>query len=171
MSTSSVQAVINGVKEVSQDPAVAKFMKQLVLLVGNWFSNQGYNIEVAEQKGDYLLNGNLGKQSAFFQLTNPEGGAPLRVVCEVRAFAHGEMVYAVLQVRQNGKGQNPWKTLDSSSVQVHYPSHPGEYKLRLLIQRLRALLNINEEVTQLEDTLLPPMLKAVMAEACASTLA
>jgi len=168
MSTSLQQAAAAGVTAFSTDPVARQFVTQLSSLLDLWFSQQGFSVEELGLAGDYLLNGNLGRQSAYFQLRNPDGGAPLRVVCEARVHAEETTLYAVLQVRQASKGPNPWKSRDSAQVQVHYPSHPGEYKLQLATQRLRDLIGMDEQVKQLEDTSVLPMLQAVMAEARAS---
>lgn len=170
MSTSLQQAAATGVNALRADPVAKQFVAQLSSLVDAWICQQGYVIEQTALIGDCLLNGNLGKRSAFFQLKNPDGGEPMRIVCEIRAFAQDVTLFALLQVRQLGKGPNPWKSRDSAKVQVHYPSHPGEYKLQLATQRLRDLIGMDEQVKQLEDTSVLPMLQAVMAEARASAM-
>jgi hypothetical protein len=171
MSTSSVQAAEAGVKELSRDPVTAQFVARLASLVEAWFSRQGHVVEKVELQGDYLLNGNLGKQSAFIDLKNPHGGSLLIVACEVRVFSKDDTVHGFLRVRQIGKGPNPWKFRDSAQVDVHYPSCRGQYKLQLLTQRLGTLLGLNEQTESLEDTLVPVMIDEVMAEARASLIA
>lgn len=169
MSTLLVKAAADGVRAFSSDPVVKQLMVQLSTLLQSWFSRQGYEIEVCELFGDYLLHGNLGKQSVLLQLRKPADGAALRVVCELRTLAQDATLCAWLQLRRASNG--PWATKDSAQVRVHYGDHPGSYKMQLVTKQLRALLDIAENVLRLEDTAVPVLLQAVMDEVELSDLA
>lgn len=168
MSTTLIQAAAAGVRTFSTDPVIRTCVARLSTLVQAWFSEQGYVVREVKLAGDYLLNGNLGKQSVFMEVVTPSG-LPVRTACEFRVRAEGDALLAWLQVR--GAAGNGWVPLDSAQVELRYGEHPGVYKMELLSQRLLALLGILEGSTQLEGTSVSPMLRDLMDEVETSALA
>lgn len=168
MSTTLVQAAAAGVTAFSSDPVIKQFVVQLAPLLHRWLTSRGHTINEQQFLADYLLHGNLGRQGIFMEVPSPDGGQyPLRVVLELRAMAEGSSLFVHLTARGTRKGG--WVYKDSEKIQLNYGDHPGSYKMQLVAQKMRALLNLNENTSQLDDTPVNDLLEALVQELCPVT--
>lgn len=168
MSTTLVQAAAAGVTTFSTDPVIKQLVVQLAPMLHDWLTSRGHTVVDQEFLADYLLHGNLGRQGIFMEVPSPDGSQyPMRVVLELRASAEGSSLFVHLTARGTHKGG--WVYKDSEKIQLNYGDHPGSYKMQLVAQKMRALLKLDENAKQLEDTPINGLLEALVQELCPVT--